>query len=378
MFNRPLFQVLFCILLTCLPLAFISGQTQSEFKSSGKVWGLAFTDFFWKASGDTATWASRAEYSGTPADVYAFGLRRAYLGYDYQWSPQFSASVLLEGNDLLQAPRGDRTVTIKSLHVRWKNIYPDADLLVGQMPTLAFSFMSEKIWGYRSVEKTIMDQRGVRSSSDMGVALMGKVDSLGSFGYNIMIGNGSGTRPEELTQTGKHKIYSGEIYGYFLDRKLVLDLYADYLTGVNDRTVLTLKGFAGVQLPAFTFGAEIFSLTQNNLKTDGSDVNPLGYSIFARAPIVKDKLTVFARYDSFDPDNAYRTQDAPTAYLGANMFRHYSEGFFVAGLDFAPHKSVHIIPNIWINSYEAKAESNVLVDRKADIVPRVTVYFTTR
>ncbi len=377
MYNRSPHYLFFCFVLTCFP-CFLSGQGQAEFKPSGKVWGLMFTDLFWKSSGDTATWASRAEYSGTPADVYAFGIRRAYLGYDYQWSPQFSASILLEGNDIIQATRGDRSLTIKSLHVRWKDIYPDADLLVGQIPTLAYTFIVEKVWGYRSVEKTIMDQRSLRSSSDLGVALMGKLDSLGSFGYNLMIGNNSGTRPEELTQTGKHKLYSGELYGYFMDRKLVLDLYADYLTGVDDRTVLTLKGFAGVQLPSFTFGAEVFSLTQNSQKSDGSDIQVFGYSIFGRAPIVKDKLTVFARYDSYDPDNVYRAQDAPSAYLGANMFRHYSEGFLVAGLDFAPHKSVHIIPNIWVNSYEPKAESSVLVDRKADIVPRVTVYFTTK
>lgn len=337
-----------------------------------------FNDFFWKASGDTATWASRAGYSGVPEDVYAFAIRRAYLGYDYQWSPQFSASILLEGNDVLQVTRGDRSVTIKSLHVRWKDIYPHTDLLVGQIPTLAYTFIIEKMWGYRSVEKTIMDARGLRSSSDLGVALMGKMDSLGNYGYNLMIGNGSGTRPEELTQSGKHKLYSGEFYAYLLDRKLVLNLYTDYMTGLNDRTVFTIKGFAGLQLPAVTIGAEVFSLTQNNTKSDGTDIKAFGFSLFARAPIVKDKLMVFARYDSYDPDNAYRQQDSPSAYQGSNMFRHYNEGFFLAGLDFAPHKSVHIIPNIWINSYDAKTESDVLVKREPDIVPRVTVYFTTR
>lgn len=378
MYNRPRTQHLFCFLLICIPLTWVNGQSQNEFKPSGKVWGLTFTDFFWKAAGDTATWASRAEYSGVQEDVYAFAIRRAYLGYDYQWSPQFSASVLLEGSDVIQATRGDRSFTIKSLHVRWKDIYPNTDLLAGQIPTLAYTFIIEKVWGYRSVEKTMLDQRGIRSSSDLGVALMGKFDSIGTHGYNIMIGNGTGTRPEELTQSGKHKIYSGEIYSYLLDRKLVIDLYADYLTGLNDRTVFTIKGFAGLQLPSLTLGAEIFSLTQNNIKSDGSDSKTFGYSLFARAPVVKDKLSVFARYDSFDPDNAYRQQDAPATYQGANMFRHYSEGFFVAGLDFSPHKSVHIIPNIWINSYDAKATSNVLVDREADIVPRVTLYFTTR
>lgn len=378
MYIRPPFALLIFLLLINLLTGQLHAQSATEFKPSGKVWGLTFTDFYWKAAGDTATWASRAEYSGVPEDVYAFAIRRAYLGYDYQWSPQFSASVLLEGSDNIQATRGDRTVTIKSLHVRWKDIYPQADLLVGQIPTLAYTFMIEKAWGYRSVEKTIMDMRGVRSSSDLGIALMGRFDSLGTYGYNLMIGNGTGTKPEELTQSGKHKIYSAEVYGYMLDRKLVLDLYVDYLTGLNDRTVFTFRPFVALQLPELTIGVELFSMKQHNIKSDGSSGEQYGYSMFARAPIVKDKLSVFARYDSYDPDNTYRLQDAPATYQGSNMFRHYKEAFFVAGLDFAPHKSVHIIPNIWVNSYEAKADAEVLVDRKADIAPRITLFFTTR
>ena len=378
MYNRQLYHHFLGFLLICLPVTWLTGQGQSDFKPSGKVWALAFNDFFWKASGDTATWASRAEYSGVPDDVYAFAIRRAYLGYDYQWSPEFSASILLEGSDIIQATRGDRSITIKSLHVRWKDIYANTDLLAGQIPTLAYTFIVEKVWGYRSVEKTIMDARGLRSSSDLGVALMGKIDSLGTYGYNLMIGNGSGTRPEELTPNGKHKIYSGEAYTYLLDRKLVLDLYVDYLTGLNDRTVFTVKGFAGLQLPALTVGAEVLSFTQNSVKSDRTDIKTFGVSLFARTSIVKDRLSLFARYDSFDPDNAYRQQDVPAAYQGTNMFRHYRKGFFLAGLEFSPHKSVHIIPNIWINSYKAKAESGVLVSREADIVPRVTLFFTTR
>jgi hypothetical protein len=371
---KRLSNYLFCLfLIAAFPLA-----AQSDFKPSGKAWGLAFTDFYWKASGDTATWASRAEYSGVLEDVYAFGIRRAYLGYDHQISPVFSASVLLEGTDAILTSRGDRGVTIKTLSLRWKDIYPNADLMVGQIPTIAYTFIVEKVWGYRSVEKTLLDMRSVRSSSDAGVALYGRLDSLGNAGYNVMIGNGTGTRPEDLTASGKHKVFSLELYKYFMDKKLVLDLYGDHATGINDRTVLTMKAFIGFQLPAFNFGAEIFSMTQNSVKSDGADAKVFGYSLFARAPIVKDKLSFYARYDSFDPDNNYREKDAPSAFLGANMFRHYSESFFLAGLDFTPHKSVHIMPNIWINAYDPKLSNEILVERKADVVPRITVFFTTK
>ena len=370
-----------CLYLMCsfiLQNAATAQESATEFKPSGKVWGYAFTDFYYKPAGDTATWASRAEYSGVPEEVYAFAIRRMYLGYDYTISPRFSTAVLLEGGDGFLSSRGDRTVTIKALNVRWKEIYPRADLLIGQMSTLTFSYISEKVWNYRSIEKTIADQRGIRSSSDLGISLLATFDSLGHYGYNLMIGNGSGTRPEELTTSGKHKIYSGELYAYLMERKIVLDLYGDYQTSASEGNVITLKGFAAFQTNRFTVGAEVFTQTQQHVEADEKNFNPFGISLFARGTIIENKLNAFARYDSFDPDRDYRDQDALLAYNPSVMFRHYDEQFFVAGLDYSPHKNVHIMPNLWINSYSPKADNDILVARKADIVPRITFYFIYR
>jgi hypothetical protein len=370
-----------------LPLGFLflffqqqaAAQTSSpDFKPSGKVWGYAFGDAYIKASGDTATWASRAEYSGVLKEVYAFSLRRMYLGYDYTISPIFSTTALLEAGDGFQTRGGDRSVTIKALNIKWKGIYKQADLLIGIMPTLTFSLIAEKVWNYRSLEKTLADMRGTRSSSDMGIALYGTFDSLGLYGYNVMIGNGNGTRPEELTAAGKHKIYYGELYSYLFDKKVVLDLYGDYQTGLNEKNAITLKAFAAYQTEPFTLGVEVMTQTQNNAKSDGTNVTPFGLSVFTRGRIVKDKLGFFARYDSYNPDNSYRDQDAITTYNAGNMNRHYDEQFITAGLDFMPHKNVHLMPNIWINSYTAKAETELLVERDADIVPRLTFFFIFR
>ena len=141
---------------------------------------------------------------------------------------------------------------------------------------------------------------------------------------------------------------------------------------------MTLKGFAGYQSEVFTIGAEVLTQIQNNVKSDGTNARPFGISLFARGQFIKDKLSAFARYDTFDPDSDYRDADALTTFNASAMFRHYDEQFFVAGLDITPHKNVHIMPNIWINSYSPKADNDVLVEREADIVPRVTFYFIYR
>jgi hypothetical protein len=139
-----------------LAAALLPASAQSsteEFKPSGKIYGYFFGDYYVKAGGDTATWAAGQNIPLCPKDVNAFALRRMYLGYDYNISPTFSTVALLEAQDVFLDTRGDRTVTIKSLHMRWKNIYKRADLLIGQMPTLSYAFLSEKIWSYRSMRK---------------------------------------------------------------------------------------------------------------------------------------------------------------------------------------------------------------------------------
>ncbi|MEP6793877.1 MAG: hypothetical protein ABJB16_06095 [Saprospiraceae bacterium] len=378
-YKRRSLAILAFILLMIPGTGQIFGQSsQQEFKPSGKIWGYAFGDFFIKTGGDTATWASRAEYSSISKKVYSFSFRRIYLGYDYNISPTFSTTAILEGSDGVLTTKGERSVFIKALNIKWKNIYKGGDLVFGQMPTLAYASMFEKIWSYRSIEKTLLDQRGIRPSSDMGVALYGRFDSLGTYGYNVMISNGTGPKPEELTQTGKHKVYAGEVYGYLFDRKIILDLYADYQTGHNDQFVSNIRGFAAYQTDPVTIGMELFSGTQNKIKSDGTNVTPFGYSIFARGRIIKDKLNAFVRYDSYNPDNSYRDKDILASYNAGAMNKQYDEQFFTAGLDFMPHRNVHLMPNIWINSYKAKAETALLVKREADIVPRLTFYFIFR
>ena len=212
----------------------------------------------------------------------------------------------------------------------------------------------------------------------MGIALYGRFDSLGTYGYNLMISNGSGPRPEELTGAGKYKLYAANVYGYFLDRKIVVALYGELQQGLPEKNFVGMKGFVGYQTEPFTLGVEVFSQTQNNVKSDSTNATPFGFSVFARGSIIKDKLSAFARYDSYNQDNSFRDQDAIQTYSASKMYLNYDEQFITAGLDYTPHKNVHIMPNIWYNSYKAKAETALLVDRDADIVPRLTFYFIFR
>src|ERR1051326_445576 len=179
------------ILFACA--AFMANAQQDtakkeEFKPSGKLWGYVFGDYAAKLHADSVPsggvvpggntprkLTGQNQYSSIPQPNWnAFNLRRVYLGYDYNISEKFSASVLLahesgaESNittDPSLTSDSKRAFYIKAANVKWKNIFPRADLVVGQQATPTFTTMSEKIWGYRSIEKTITDMRSYLTSA---------------------------------------------------------------------------------------------------------------------------------------------------------------------------------------------------------------------
>ena len=154
-------------LLTTIILPFNTVFSQdtpkSEFKPSGKVWGYSFGDYYFKAHADSAN-RGNALYSNMPANSNSFEFRRIYLGYDYNISEKFSSEVLLayEGSSL--SSDGARSVFLKSANVRWKDIFKGTDLVAGLHSTPAFPMLQEKIMGYRSLEKLMIDMRKCSNS----------------------------------------------------------------------------------------------------------------------------------------------------------------------------------------------------------------------
>lgn len=375
-------QILFALSLLVSVTGFSqiadTAKVKSEFKPTGKLWGYAFGDFAWKQHANSVK-GSTGPYGSWPKDYNTFEFRRIYLGYDYDISERFTTQFLLsyEGNTLGD---GNRTVYIKAANIRWKNIFKNSDLVFGQMSTPTFATTSEPVWGYRSLEKTIMDMRGIASSTDLGLSLQGKFNSKGDYGYNLMIGNGTGTKQEN----NKYKKLYADVYAKFLDQKLMIDLGADnemaqfspYKKGKT-----TLKAFAAYQAKPFTIGVEGFQQVQQNgsIHTDVPDsLNDMvssGVSVFLRGAIIPNTLNYVLRYDYFNPDNKYKSANAYNKTYNA----YFTESFILASLDYMPMKNVHIMPNVWINRYDNRAQSLNKLDKNSyDLTGRVTVYYIFR
>lgn len=381
-------------------------NNDSAFKAgapnSGRVWGYAFGDFAYKGHSDSLGRGARAQYTGIPTSRSTFQFRRIYFGYDYNISKKFSAEFLLAMEDNFPAGNppsstaasgdllsdGKIAPYIKYINIRVKNIWKGTDLVVGQMQTPAFSLTVEKLWQYRSLERTITDFAGGTASYDMGAALQGVFDPIAkNYGYYVMVSNGSKAQPEN----DNFKWFQGDLWAKFISKRLEIHLYGDYQR-VNwtpawhhDRS--TIKGFIGYTTPMFTAGVEAYvtSLNHDNFDTkkaggvDTISVKGKGISIFARGQFIKDKLGYVLRYDNSNPDNKidnnmYSKYTSPSAGYSEPSTK---QTFILAALDWTPHKNVHIMPNIWYNHFKTQITGLTgKVNGDYDLVYRVTLFYT--
>ena len=388
---------------------FTQAQTTdtSTFKPSGHVTSQVFGDYYYKIHADSGNYhKGSTQYAGTsyPQNFSAFDLRPQKKGYDYDISRNFSASVTFAYEGDVDA-KNDRIPYLKYANITWKNIFKGSNLVVGAQKTIAFSLLEENVWGYRSIEKTIMDMRGIAGSNDVGAALEGHFDNSSNYGYDVMISNGLGVVSDATINpttaplgANIFKKFSGDLWGKFADQKLTVQLYGDYYrTQLQpyQQSKATLKAFVAYQSKPITVGVSVFEQIQQNaaiksivpVPTVGSlndtvSATPFGLSIFVHGPIVK-KLGFFARYDTWNADDSYTTGDVYVA--GANPI---TQAFIVGGLDYSPIKNVHFMPNIWVDTYSQAATSSlksgnvVTTDYSGkkssdnDIVLRLTFFWT--
>lgn len=324
-------KTLFTFSLVLLCASLVTPQAKKEAKKStaelasspksaaAKIWGLAYVDYAYVAQ------ARDASIQGNNT----FEFRRIYLGYDQDISDQFSARILIEANKLETTTSGFMSFFAKQAYLEWKNLLPMANIFIGLSPTPSLA-NAEKIWAYRSLEKVILDRTSLVATSEMGVGVRGKIVPDGSLGYALMVGNGNGGKLEN----DKLKKFYGE-FDFEPVKGGVVELYGDYENGSNGQAKLTGKGLFGYQSAAFSFGAEGFyrNVQHGTFQPTGasSDSNLVGASANTSFQIVGNVRLVL-RGDFFDPD--FLVKDSGLREI-----------FAVAGLDFAPAKDVHLIPN---------------------------------
>jgi hypothetical protein len=345
----------------------ISGES---LLAQGKFSGVFYGDYFYNAARDTNTYKANLPNSVLtgPKSNQGFIIRRVYFTYDYDLAEQFATRFRVEldetGANTLSS--GNMGVFVKDAWLRWKNVMKGHDLFFGIQPTSAYD-ISEGIWSYRSLEKTIMDLRGIVSSRGLGIAMKGKLDDDNVFSYWVMVANqNSGTQAKDLTaglaNGDKYNSYSLNL-AYRPTKEITVNVYGDFRPNfpVNDPTSTavpkttvghaktTLAGFASYKSGSdFAVGVEAFNQsTANNYadpdKTDKSlkAQSAFGLSVWGWYNF-SDDVGAVVRYDMFDPKT------------GSNVAeKGDSRGYLLAGLTFKPAKNVQIVPNIQMETYES-------------------------
>jgi hypothetical protein len=345
-----------------IPL-YLAGQEQSI-----KISGYMFGDYFYNVSRDTSLASQSNVVNGGAKDLNGFQFRRIYLTFDNKISTTYSVRLRLEGTT--GAP------VIKDASLRWKNIFSGSDLFFGIQPTPAFE-ISETYWGFRSLEKTILDLRGFVASRDFGLSLKGNILSDGSMKYWVLYGNNSYIGAE----TDKYKRLYAHIDFIPMD-KFRLTLYADYKlqSGMNDpnstaippatlgRNVLSTALFLGyAEKEKYSFGAEgIYQVAENGYAHGAApvivdDKTAAGLSLFGTF-VLNEEISILGRYDYFDPNI-----DSGAKYDTRN--------FFITGINWTADKNVSIIPNIIIETYENTQTGTGSRALDPSITGRITLYY---
>jgi hypothetical protein len=315
-----------------------------------------------------------ANHADTVVDgLSALSIRRVYFTVDKKFNEKYFLRFRLEISDALGEPIRYRVETsgartserlepfVKHLYLTIKNAVPNSQMSLGLSGTPTFSGI-EEFWGLRSVEKVIMDLNGNASTVDLGIGLAGNFRSGGKLRYHVMAGTGSGTRNESdnskrlysnLSFTSSSGIFIQPYVDYqFKDGEIEDRILAQPTPSRATGQLSTLSLFAGIKRPKFRLAGQVFQQTSTLLQNlvlpaSQTDITRRGFSAFGVLQ-PKKSLGLFARFDNYDPNTDLDND-------GYNLI--------IAGLDLAPHESIHFLPNLWLQNFEADGRESTTVLR---------------
>jgi hypothetical protein len=379
-----------CLLLTLAAVA-VTGQTPAQ-NVTNKFDGVVFADYYYNMN------------NSVPANKFqnAFTFRRIYFTWENNLTTDIKWRFRLESESNAYGNTTKINPFVKHAFLEWANLIPNHLVYFGIAETNAFK-NSEEYWGYRSIEKTIMDLNKISSSADFGIALKGDLNSKYLHHWlTLMNGTGYGAAEGDRYKKIGYALWVTPVKG------LIIEGYADYekqgavdlqtttqMSAAKDYALATsyntLKGFVGYSQPRFTVGFEAFQRTNvgsgvesATAKYDStakkykatnvvaSDVVRFGWSAFGSWITPVKNLKLFARYDAFDNntgDNAFTKFDEAKGKLGGSGLDDENT-LLIAGLDYIPVGNVHIMPNVMIKKYS----KNLNPKKDDDMTARLTVY----
>lgn len=312
------------------------------------IGGVAFIDYSFGQTGG----AAKSNYN-------RFTLQRGYLNIKDDITPWLKVRItpdIKTGS----TTTGDYTIRMKYLYADFltQDIGPltGTDLRVGLEHTPFLDF-EESLNGYRMQGSMFQDRRGLITSSDPGVSVLGNLGGkladeqvagvgnsnyAGRFGtYHIGLYNGGGYG--STSENNQNKSVEGRLTVRPLPDMLPgLQLTYFGVSGKgNTSESVTGKpqswtnntGFLSYQYKYLTASAEYYSGKGGFGGDTSSAKKKDGYSLFGKFAVpMYDKVALFARYDSLDP-NRDAANDKIKTTIGGVSYRIYGENYLLAAYE---------------------------------------------
>lgn len=386
---------------------------KKKFEPSVKVNGFAFMDLYYVAQAATnltnaspiltsagfrsvikqSDFARLVNFSDLPSSENRIGFqaRRIVLGVDGLLTETFKTrfsfiaqQAYFTTNNIVSSIADNGTITVFEAYAWWDYItsgFGNQSFVFGIQNNPAWR-LSERVWGYRSVEKTGTDLFGFRKAKDFGVSLKGKLFS-GILNYDMMLGNNNGTGEAAfISNDFLPKTFYGSLgasiplgtmtdaKGAVVTNELALDAYVDAnLVTDSSKALWTVQGSAGFVNPLLRVGAnysvQVSGTTITNVTPSGTTNSgaftttvisfPVSFSLSEALKIKDVGLGIYGRFDLRD--------------IQPYNFQNY---YVVAGLDISPIKYLSFLPNVEMFFYNYPG---IGTDHVSDIVPRLTVRF---
>jgi len=260
-------------------------------------------------------------------EEHGFQITRAYLGYKYKLSEEFSTKLILDVADPGNGSKLQQTAFLKNAALTYKKGKIKADF--GLISTKYFK-VHEKIWGFRYLLKVLQDEYLHSPSADLGADITYKACDM--FSIDAFIYNGEGYKKLQGDNT-----YKGGV-GMTINPKkeLTIRLVGDMQQ--KSEINYNLKAFAAYHNEKFKLGAEYVMMMNNSYV---ADLNMSAMSFFGVYNLNK-KYTVFARYDNITSNilsgatDPWNINDNGSAVIG--------------GIQYSPLKNINVSANyrLWM------------------------------
>ena len=254
-----------------------------------------------------------------------FDLKRAYLSYSTDISEDLFFKIRLDANRPLH----------NKLYVFVKNAYVDLKfdngdkLSMGLIGTNSYG-VQEKNWGYRFIEKSVIDKYGMTNTADYGISYS---KNFGKIKSSIQLLNGEGYGSEETDNN--QAIYLSFLYG---EPELNKNDGMNFGIVVNhvpkDIEDNSLIGFFG----GWSFNNLRFGLEHNQYKEKGISYIKKVSSLYTNYSI-NEKWAFVLRHDI--------NKEKFGEYLPENSGEYPSEFTIVGGV-WNPTKGLYLSPNVYL------------------------------